>query len=257
MELTNPNTIQALLKKHEISAKKFFGQNFLVNPQILAKIVETAEITPEDHILEVGPGLGVLTQQLAKYAKKVTSIELDQGLFPVLKETLAGLDNIELIHADALNFAPPTTPYKVVANIPYNITSPLMTHFLHNDNPPTTMTILMQKEVAEKICQGTPDMTVLSLSILLFGEPTFIAKVPADSFLPAPKVQSAILHIKSKPNVDHEKALAILNLAKRAFRGRRKKLSNTLADMKDKLQKLGLAEKRPQHLTIEDWGNLI
>ena len=142
--------VKELLKKHNLWAKKRFGQNFLTNSKALSKIISTAKISKKDHIIEIGPGLGILTRELAKKAKKVTSIELDYKLLPVLKETLAEFKNIKIIQEDALKFTPPKTPYKVVANIPYNITSPLINHFLQAKNKPSTMTLLVQKEVAEK-----------------------------------------------------------------------------------------------------------
>jgi 16S rRNA (adenine1518-N6/adenine1519-N6)-dimethyltransferase len=174
----------------------------------------------------------------------------------VLEETLEEFQNTEVIHQDALRFTPPSTPYKVVANIPYNITSPLINHFLQADNKPSSITFLVQKEVAEKICKSTPDMTILSLQVYLFGTPTFIAKVPAQSFLPPPKVDSAILHINLHNDFQKQEALEILKLAKRAFRGRRKKLSNTLPEYKEILTKLEILDQRPQHLTIAQWAHL-
>ena len=257
MNLTDLSTIKSILAKHKNSAKKFLGQNFLTSQEALDKIVEAPQIKDNEHILEIGPGLGVLTRELAKKAKKVTSIELDKSLFPILEETLEGFSNIELVHADALRTDPPKTAYKVVANIPYNITSPLINHYLQAENKPESITILIQKEVAEKIVKLTPDMTVLSLQVALFGEAKIIDIVKSDCFHPAPKVDSAIIHIKVHKDINVEESLQILKLAKRAFRQRRKKLSNTLRDMKDELIKLGLEDKRPQHLEIDDWRKFI
>lgn len=256
MTLTDPKDVTALLKKHNLFTKKFLGQNFLVDNEALESIVKAANISSEEEIIEIGPGLGVLTQQLAKRAKKVTSIELDKSLFPVLEETLAEFNNTEVIHQDALRFTPPSTPYKVVANIPYNITSPLINHFLQAENKPTSITFLVQKEVAEKVCKKEPDHTVLSLQVYLFGTPKIIANVKAESFLPPPKVDSAILHIDLENKMPTEEALQILNLAKRAFRQRRKKLSNTLPEYKEQLSKLELLSQRPQHLSIDQWQHL-
>ena len=257
MNLTDLSTIKSLLKKHALFAKKFLGQNFLINSDVLNKIVETANIKDSEHIIEVGPGLGVLTRELAQKAKKVTSIELDKSLFPILEETLNEFSNVEIIHGDALRTEPPKSKYKVVANIPYNITSPLINHYLQTKNKPESITMLIQKEVAEKIVKLTPDMTILSLQVALFGEAKLIQKVTANSFYPAPKVDSAIIHIDVNQNIDNEEALKILKLAKRAFKQRRKKLSNTLGDMKEKLIKLGIEDKRPQHLKIDEWKKLL
>jgi 16S rRNA (adenine1518-N6/adenine1519-N6)-dimethyltransferase len=260
-DLTHLPTIKALLKTHNLWAKKFLGQNFLVNDQSLEKIVEAANIAPEDYVIEVGPGLGVLTQELAQRAQKVTSVELDNYLFPLLDETLAPYDNIEIIHQDALQFTPPASPYKVVANIPYNITSPIINHFLQAENRPKSLTLLVQKEVAQKAVLIEPKMSVLSMQIALFGKATSPAKVPNDHFYPAPKVDSAVLHIEVHPKNSPQyfatdEALQILQLAHRAFRQGRKKLSNTLPDLLKKLEKLQLSEKRPQHLSIDEWKKL-
>jgi len=256
MDLTNRNELIQLLQKYNLWTKKFLGQNFLINKDALTKIVDSADIQSTDHIIEIGPGVGTLTKELAKKAEKVTSLEIDKTLMPAFVENLIDHKNAKIIHMDALQFTPPETPYKVVANIPYNITSPLLNLFLQAKNPPQSITFLMQKEVAEKICQGDPSHTVLSLQVQLFGDPKIIDQVSADSFLPAPKVNSAILHITPNPKVPHDKALEILQLAKRAFTSGRKKLSNTLPDLLDKLKQLSLEEKRPQHLSITDWKNL-
>lgn len=262
MELTNLSIIKSLLNKFSLHAKKFFGQNFLTNKQILVTIIEAAEISKNDHIIEIGPGLGTLTRELAKKAEKVTSIELDKNLIPILKETLKEFSNIEIINSDALTFEPPKTPYKITANIPYNITSHLINYFLQNKNPPESMTLLIQYEVAQKLCTLNPDMSVLSLGTALFGKAEFIKKVKKGSFFPMPKVDSAIIHIKlHKPSdkefIKREDALKILIIAKKAFSQRRKKLKNPLPELKEKLTKLNLAEKRPQELSIENWASLI
>lgn len=259
MDLTDIKTIKALLQSNSLFAKKSFGQNFLINRSVLQTIIEAANINQNDHITEVGPGLGVLTIELAKSAKKVLSIELDANFITILKNYLP--ENVEIINQDALKYSPPATKYKVVANIPYNITSHLINHFLQNENKPTSITLLIQKEVAEKICTLNPDMSVLSLQIALFGKAKLIKKVSNNNFYPAPKVDSAVIHIQinqpTDPNyIPREKALQILNLAKKAFSQRRKKLSNTIPELKEQLSKLNLSDKRPQHLSIQDWKNL-
>ena len=261
MDLSNPGNIIALLRKHRLHTKKQLGQNFLIDPGALASIIKAAKITSEDHVLEIGPGLGVLTQELCQAAKNVTSIELDQDLIPILQENLKSPKNLEIIHQDALSFTPPSTPYNVVANIPYNITSPLLNHFLQAENKPRSMTILMQKEVAEKICKLQPKMSVISLQVALFGQAKYMATVRSDSFFPAPKVDSAILHITtfspdSPEYLSKQDALKILHTAKLAFKNGRKKLSNTLPELIEKLTELDLMDKRPQHLDKRDWWNI-
>lgn len=263
MELYNLNHIRTILEKHGLWAKKYLGQNFLIDKDVLTTIVTTANIQPTDDIIEIGPGLGVLTNELAKLAKKVTTIELDSTLLPILKETLAAHKNIQILNQDALHFSPCFKKYKVVANIPYNITSPLINLFLQADLKPESMTLLVQKEVAEKICLTEPDMTVLSLQVALFGTAKLIKKVSANSFYPAPKVDSAILHITlyhpTDPNfIETQKALQILNLAKKAFSQRRKMLSNTLSDHKEAMLKAGIApNRRPETLSIKEWRSLL
>lgn len=250
-----------ILQKYNLWAKKSLGQNFLISENALEKIVETAKITANDHIVEIGPGLGVLTKELTARARKVTSIELDRELSRILQELIPA-KNLTILNQDALTASPPEGPYKVVANIPYNITSPLLNHFLQAENKPKTMTLLIQKEVAEKICQKDPDMSVLSLQVALFATPHLIKAVPKTAFYPIPKVDSAIIHIEIHKKTDEnyipdEQALKILKTAKQAFSQRRKKLSNTLPEFKTKLKNLGLSDKRPQHLSIADWQNII
>ncbi len=280
MNLTDPKTIKALLSAHSKVLQKSLGQNFLIDEKVLKTITTNAKIKPKDHIIEVGTGVGVLTQKLAEEAEKITTIEFDKNLLPILEKTLNQYKNIEIINQNALKFEPPKKNYKIVANIPYNITSPLIRHFLYRENKPKTITLLIQKEVAEKICELEPKMSILSLQVALFGKPQFIKIVLKNSFLPAPKVDSAIIHIevfeKSHPEYTSLKeAEKILNLAKHAFTQKRKKLSNTLTqnlsknknsdfkempsplEIKEKLISLSLSDKRPQTLSVQDWKKLI
>lgn len=260
MNLWDQADIITLLKKHNLWTVKSFGQNFLIDKDILQKIINSAKISKQDLVIEIGPGLGVLTNELAKIAKKVTSIELDKKLIPILQETLQGHNNIEIINQDALKTPPPKTKYKVVANIPYNITSPLLNQFLQTKNKPTSLTLLVQKEVAEKLCQKEPKMSILSLQVALFGKAEIISKVPSSCFHPAPKVESAIIHIETYKKTDKnylpdEKAKKILSLAKIAFSQKRKKLKNTLKNF-IKETDLDLT-RRPQTLSIKEWLSLI
>ncbi len=265
MDLSDQSTIKKLLQSQKLSAKKFLGQNFLVNETSLQKILETGEIKQKDYIIEVGPGLGVLTKELINKAAKVTSIELDPDMVTILKCTFPDAKNLEIINKDALQFEPPKTPYKVIANIPYNITSPLLNHFLQAENKPSSLTLLVQKEVAEKICTREPDMTILSLQVSLFGEPIYIQTVPSSHFYPSPKVDSAIIHIKTHlPNSDQylpkAEALILLKKAKMAFSQRRKKILNTL-NLREKLTELEKIDidpnRRPETLSIKEWQKLV
>jgi len=240
-------------------AKKSLGQNFLQSKGIVNRIIKTASLTKKDHVIEIGPGRGILTEELANTAKSVTAIELDLDLIPLLIEKFPAPpeSNVEILHEDALKFTPPKTgKYKVVANIPYYITSPLITHFLTASNPPTSITFLVQKEVAEKICENPPT-SILALQAQLYSTPRLAFSVPAKHFQPKPKVDSAVIHLETLPKNSRPKHPAeILTLAKKAFSQKRKKLSNTLKEHKPTLIKLGLADKRPQHLAIKDWDKL-
>lgn len=260
MDLTNLSTIRHLLSKHKTAAEKSLGQNFLTNQTAIESIIKASNINEIDHVVEVGPGLGVLTKALAQKAKQVTSIEIDDALLPILAETLSDYPNLEIIHGDALQWIPNfSEPYKLTANIPYYITSPLINHFINLDHPPTSISLLVQKEVAEKICAPQPD-SILPLQVALHGQATYITTIPKTHFHPAPKVDSAIIHITlhtPAEKIPAEQIAKILKLAKQAYSQKRKKLRNTLPAIKEKLEALELGEKRPEHLTIADWLKLI
>lgn len=245
-----------------MKAKKHLGQNFLINEGTLHKIVETADIQADNTIVEVGPGKGVLTAELVKKAKQVISIEKDAELIPLLAKKFANQQNLQLIEADVLQTQIPTDKYKVVANIPYYITSPILKHFLQSTNPPQSMTLLVQLEVAQKICAQAGDHSVLSLQVQLYGTPRLIAKVPPSHFAPSPKVDSAILHIQTfEP--PYSNAQNILKFAKMAFAQRRKKLRNTLIkslklDPETIEKNSGIdLNRRPETLSLEEWDQLV
>lgn len=257
MDLTNKKTLIALLKHHNLWAKKRFGQNFLIDRGVLQKIVETGKITTRDHIIEVGPGLGTLTIELEKYAKKVTAIEADRNLIPILKEHVK---KTEIICGNALKFTPPRTPYKVIANIPYQITSPLLTHFLTAKNRPTKIVFLVQKEVAEKICAKEGQLNVLAVTVQVFGTPKIVKRVRKESFRPQPKVESAILCIDifKKPLVSPEEFPEFIKLVKKGFSQKRKKLINSLRGLKCALKDAEIPENtRAQELSIPKWINIL
>lgn len=263
MDLHNLSVIKTILQRHNLWAKKYLGQNFLIDKTVLDKIVETADLQKNDQAIEIGPGLGILTQELLQKTKHVITIELDPNFIPILKENLKEYKNLTILNQDALRFSPQLKNYKVVANIPYNITSPLINLFLQTENKPISMTLLVQKEVAEKICTLEPDMTVLSLQVALFSQAKLIKKVSASSFYPAPKVDSAIIQINlyqpsDSNHIPTDKALQILKIAKKAFSQRRKKLSNTLKEYTDVMQKTGIdTNRRPETLSVEEWLTII
>ncbi len=256
----------------QVKAKKHLGQNFLTSKDVVNKIVKSAKITNKDTVLEIGPGLGILTIELAKHAKKVISIELDTSIIPTLKKNLENelsekdLRKITILNEDALKFTANTKTvgesYKIVANIPYYITSPLISHFLTSAHPPKSTTILVQKEVAIKICAQTAQFpkemhSILSLATQIYAKPNFEFTVLAGSFSPAPKVDSAVIHLETHKKTLYKNPDAILSLAKRAFTGKRKKLSNTLRSHLAQLKKLNLQDSRPERLTLKQWQNLV
>ena len=237
------------------------GQHFLIEEQILDNIVATADLQPTDTVIEIGPGIGVLTRELLKQVKHVTAIEIDDRLIPLLR-VFTGIGNpkLEIIRGNALQAEMPTKEkYKVVANIPYHITSPLLTHlFLESPLRPTSITVLIQREVAENICSKESE-SILSVLVHLFGTPSLICIVPPAAFFPPPKVDSAVLHIEcfEKPLADLVTVDRILRLAKLAFSKRRKMLSNTIGTLPEgtaAMSKVSIDPKRrPQTLSIEEW----
>lgn len=256
-----------LLKKYNLRPKKSFGQNFLKDEFVLQKIVQAAEIEESDCIVEVGPGLGILTKKLAVQAKKVITIELDKSLESLLKNELFKFSNIELKNMDALKFDPPKENYKVVANIPYNITSPLISHFLESERRPDKIVLLIQKEVAEKICAKAGKLNVIAIHVQIFGTPKIISKVPAESFFPAPKVDSAVIYIDmyKNPLVKKENLKNFFKIVHAGFSHRRKTIINALerkldtdrSTIKSALKKCNISENaRAQHLKIDDWSCL-
>ncbi len=253
-----------------MKAKKSLGQNFLIDLSIVQQIIDAAQISPDETVVEVGPGTGVLTEELVQKAKQVIAVELDDELIPLLTKKFKDQENFQLIHHDALNYQPPTEPYKLVANFPYYITSPLINHYLleqfQNGNPPTQMTIMVQKEVAEKIMAKSKH-SVLSLQVHLFGEPELVCIVPRDAFDPMPKVDSAVLNIKIHPEPkikgDLKKIFWMFHIS---FAQKRKKLSNNLAaalkrdpkEIRKLLESLKIhQDARAEALTMDEWAKLL
>ncbi len=231
---------RAILARYNLHPKKALGQNFLLSRGVTEKIVAAAGIAPGDVVIEVGPGLGVLTRALAEAGARVLAVELDRALLPVLEETLDGLPDVELLHADAMqldyaavlrerNLAP---PFKVVANLPYYITSPLIARFLENEPRPAVMVLMMQKEVAERLvaAPGTKDYGALSILVQFYTEPQLVCRVAPGSFFPPPKVHSAVvrLTLRDRPEVDVADVTSFFRLARAAFSQRRKMLPKAL-----------------------------
>jgi 16S rRNA (adenine1518-N6/adenine1519-N6)-dimethyltransferase len=246
--------------------KKSLGQNFLSDPVILGNIVESAGITSGDTIVEIGPGPGIMTKMLAKAAKRVIAIELDAGLHARLEAETAGLQNLELVLADAMKFDYESIgPFKVVANIPYYITTPLIFRLLEARKNLISMTLTIQKEVARRIVAGpgTKDYGVLSIGVQYYAEPELKFVIPARIFRPVPKVDSATIHmaIRGTPAVSVKDEALFFRLIRAGFSQRRKTLSNSLkplfSDIKAILEAVGIdSGRRAETLSMEEFARL-
>lgn len=269
--------VKLICKTNNILPTKSKGQNFLINLEVILDIIQAANLFKNDVVLEVGPGLGILTEQLIKKAKKVISVELDKKLFDFLKIKFSSVNNLELINQDILNMKSETWSlkhgaYKVVANLPYNITSYFLKTFLTANNRPKDMTLLLQREVAQRVCAKPGEMSLLSVSIQLYGLPKIISFVSKNNFWPEPKVDSAILTIsKIKDQAEVDNFLQGLEekffwqIVKIGFSARRKQLQNNLSagleisavNIKKVLKKANFDPKiRAQNLSVNDWINL-
>jgi 16S rRNA (adenine1518-N6/adenine1519-N6)-dimethyltransferase len=260
-----------LLKRHGLRADKSLGQNFLQDPIALEKIASAAEIQPTDSVLEIGPGLGSLTRYLAVSAKEVVAVELDKKLIPLLKAVIAPYANIRLIQGDILTFPPADlvdqAGYLVVANIPYYITSAIIRHLLEHEPKPRRIVLTIQKEVADRICAAPGDMSLLALSVQVYGKPRVAARIPAGAFFPAPKVDSAILclDVYSEPQIKNELLETFFKLIKAGFSQKRKTLRNSLSsglhispnNAADLLTKANIdPQRRAETLGIPEWQRL-
>lgn len=254
-----------------VMAKKSLGQNFLQDYSVLNDILKAGDLKSSDNVLEIGPGEGFLTRGLVNKGAHVTALEFDADLIPWLKMEFGKIPNFELINTDALKFQPASEPYKLIANIPYYITSPILNHFLveqfSGGNPPTLLVLMVQCEVAEKIVAADGKYSVLSLQVQLFGKPEIVRIVEPKCFRPKPKVDSAILKIKvyDKP-VIQENLKQLFWLFKVSFAQKRKKLSNNLrnvlklnsTEIKDLLTQAKIHENaRAENLTLPEWHALF
>lgn len=264
----NPKT---LLEEYDIVPRKSLGQNFLHDPNMLDKIVSIADLTPNDLVLEVGPGTGLLTERIAKVAKQLISVEVDERLQPVLEEIVAQNPNLTVRYQDILtldvNKLYENQPYVVVANLPYYITSAIMRHLLESDHRPSRMVLTMQMEVAERMTAKPDDMSILSVSVQFFGRPQIAARLNPSVFWPRPEVDSAVVRIDTydKPPVDVTDYRLFFRVVRAGFGQKRKQLKNSLSSG------LGLnadqaaavfnaakidSRRRAETLTLEEWALL-
>ncbi len=260
-----------LLRHANLRARKGLGQHFLVDEDVLEVILQAAELTPDDTVMEVGPGLGIMTGELARRVGHVIAVELDDKLAANLKKSLASLENVTVINDDILNIdvsdlLHEKKKYKVVANLPYYITSPTIRRFLESAVKPQAMVLMVQKEVAEVIAAKPGQMSLMSVSVQYYGNPAIIKYVPARSFYPAPKVDSAVLRIDVYPrpavNVCEK---SFFELVRAGFAASRKQIANSLAlglgmpkpDVLPLLEKAGIATpRRAETLTLQEWARL-
>ncbi|XOB42025.1 MAG: 16S rRNA (adenine(1518)-N(6)/adenine(1519)-N(6))-dimethyltransferase RsmA [Candidatus Nealsonbacteria bacterium] len=276
MDLTSKRDIKKLLKERRIQPSKRLGQNFLIDKAVIKKIIKEARLKTKDIVLEIGPGIGTLTQDLSKEAKKLITVEKDLKMYDILKELLEcwNVKNVELVKEDILKFNPLTyklkaKSYKVVANLPFYLTAPAIRKFLETKLPPELMILVVQKEVAQRICARPPKMNILAVSVQFYAKPEIISYVSKKSFWPSPKVDSAIIKITpTKPgdiimkpgNVD-----LFFRIVKAGFSQPRKQLVNNLSK-KLELNKQGVKfrllknniqpTQRAETLFIKDWINL-
>jgi len=272
-----------LLRRFDLRVRKGLGQHFLIDEEALKLITVAAQLTPADVVMEIGPGLGVLTREIAKQAAWVLAIELDNKLAAILKQTLASFNNVTIINADILRIAPEAllqetkaefpsgvsglSRYKVVANLPYYITSPTLRHFLEASVKPQIMVVMVQKEVAEGIVAEPGRMSLLSVSVQLYGEPTIVGYVPAQCFYPAPEVDSAILRIDlyPQPAAGVTDESGFFEVVRAGFCASRKQIGNSLAqglelpkaEVLSLLDEAGVVpQRRAETLTLEEWARL-
>lgn len=267
-----PLHIPGLIRKYDLRPQKSLGQNFLADHNALLKIVADAAVGPADRVLEIGAGLGSLTRVLAVQAGLVVAVEIDSHLFPALQSVTQPFDNVSLIQGDILEIAPKQifadAGYKVVANIPYYITSAVIRHLLEAEVRPARIVLTMQREVAERILNADGKMSLLSLSVQVYGQAQIASHIPAECFYPRPKVDSSVLiiDVDAKPKLDRDKTDRLFRLAHLAFNQKRKMLRSSLRPtlgegldaVSGVLERAGIdPRQRPETLSLDDWVRLV
>ena len=277
--LGNPQNTIAVLQKYKFNFQKKFGQNFLIDTHVLDKIIDAAGITKEDFVLEIGPGIGTMTQYLCENAREVAAVEIDKNLIPILEDTLSAYNNVNVINQDILKVDIEALvreknngrPIKVVANLPYYITTPIIMGLFESHVPIDSITIMVQKEVADRmqVGPGTKDYGALSLAVQYYAEPEIVANVPPNCFMPRPKVGSAVIRLTrhAKPPVEVEDEKFMFRIIRASFNQRRKTLVNGLNNAPNiqiskenilkSLEELGVgANIRGETLTLEQFAKL-
>ena len=273
-KLSNPQRTIEVIKKYEFCFQKKFGQNFLIDGHVLDKIIAGAGVTKDDMVLEIGPGIGTMTQYLAEAAGKVVAVEIDRNLLPILQETLADYDNVKVIHADVLSLDLEKLvqeenggrPIKVVANLPYYITTPIIMALFEQHVPLANVTVMVQKEVAARMKSGpgSKDYGALSLAVQYYAEPYIVANVPCNCFMPRPNVDSAVIRLTryEEPPVQVKDEKMLFKIIRASFNQRRKTLQNGLNNSSELKIAAAIAEAgfspsvRGEALTLEQFAKL-
>ena len=278
-KLSNPQVTIQTIKKYEFAFQKKFGQNFLIDDHVITKIINAAEITKDDLVLEIGPGIGTMTQYLAESARKVIAVEIDKNLIPILGEILAEYDNVTVINEDILKLdinrlveeENAGKPIKVVANLPYYITTPIIMGLFESHVPLQSITVMVQKEVADRmqVGPGSKDYGALSLAVQYYAKPYIAANVPPNCFIPRPGVGSAVIRLTryEEPPVTVKDESLMFKLIRASFNQRRKTLQNGIANspelpyskaqVEKALEKMGLAANvRGESLTLAEFAKL-
>jgi 16S rRNA (adenine1518-N6/adenine1519-N6)-dimethyltransferase len=283
--MTSPSVFE-LIRRYDLDPKRSLGQNFLVDETHLARIADAADLSKEDTVLEIGPGLGVLTRQLAQRAGRVIAVELDDRLIPILGELFADQPHVTFIHGDILTLDPadlihslqisnPQSPnpnpqppaYKVVANLPYYITSAVLRHLLEAAHPPTVAVVMVQREVAQRMVAGPGDMSLLAVGVQFYAEARIVQRVPAGAFHPRPKVESAVvrLDVRPQPAVTGVEPAWYFAVVRAGFGQKRKQLANSLSAGLSLPKERIIAHmtaaqidprRRAETLSLAEWGEL-
>ena len=278
-KLSNPQKTIETIKKYGFNFQKKFGQNFLIDDHVIRKIINGAEVTKDDFVLEIGPGIGTMTQYLCEAAREVAAVEIDKKLIPILGETLSAYDNVTVINEDILKVDIRAlaleknngNPIKVVANLPYYITTPIIMGLFESHVPIDNITVMVQKEVADrmKVGPGSKDYGALSLAVQYYAKPYLVANVPANCFIPRPNVDSAVIRLSrhEEPVVHVEDETLMFNIIRASFNQRRKTLQNGLKnsglfplskdEIVESIIEAGLPETvRGEALTLEQFAQL-